>query len=214
MSGVDHVEWTTADYRALADDDEWLQASGPFDWVFMCRLLGNMSCFEIEEVESSALALSAFPKDCLPHRCLLPRLGPKGPQHLQVSTSRRLANWGSVLPQLSLRDYFNGLLIAHAGHLDAVVGDAWCLPVRRYNPAALITPSGRSVLNQLLGACSAVLIEDVDLESRHLLEHRRYFGLLGTSAVQCGDDGVRTSARYFVVGSPQLIRALRGDVLW
>ncbi len=44
------VEWTRADYRTILDDDRWLESNGPFDWVFVCRLLDNATHFTIERV--------------------------------------------------------------------------------------------------------------------------------------------------------------------
>jgi len=211
-AGVTHVEGTTADYRALADDDQWLRKSGPFGWVFACRVLDNASNFMIEPIEpADSDRLSV---DCLPHRCLAPRSQPDGIRRLRVSTVRRQARGGTIYPQYSLRDYFTGMLGLQSGSLDVVHDEAWHLPVRRFNPAALITPSGRSLLAQLMKVSGAVIIEDVDAQPEHFRQHRAQFGLPGTAAVFCTDDGFRTEANHFVVTSPEWARSIRGERLW
>ena len=213
-AGVTHVEWTTADYRALADDDQWLQENGPFDWVFVCRVLDNASNFMIEPIEQGSHNGDDLSLDCLPHRCLAPRCQPRGIRRLRVSTVRRQTRGGTVYPQFSLRDYFAGILSLQNESLDVVQDGAWHLPVRRFNPASLITPSGRSLLSQLMKVCRAVIIEDVDAQPDHLRQHKAQFGLPGTAAVSCTDDGFRTKANQFVVTSPEWAEYIRGRRLW
>ena len=132
QAGVTHVEWATADYRALADDDVWLEKNGPFDWVLASRILDNFSNFMIENIEASE-GLAEVSLDCLPHRCLAPHAQPEGIRRLQVSTVRRQCNGGSIYPQYSLRDYFAGLLALQNGSIEVGNDHAWYLPVRRFN---------------------------------------------------------------------------------
>ena len=212
-AGVTHVEWTTADYRALADDDQWLQENGPFDWIFACRVLDNASNFMIEPIEQGNEG-DDLSFDCLPHRCLAPHCQPDGIRRLRVSTVQRQARGGTIYPQFSLRDYFAGILSLQSESLAVVQDEAWHLPVRRFNPASLTTPSGRSLLAQLMKVSRAVIIEDVDARGDHLRQHKAQFGLPGTAAVFCTDDGFRTKANQFVVTSPQWADCIRGERLW
>lgn len=209
---VAHVEWTTGDYRALVDDDQWLRHHGPFDWVFICRLFDNASNFSLEPVESDLWDQSAL--DCLPHRCLAPHQQPGGTLKLRISTSRRSVNGGIAMPQFSLNDYFAALMAVKHGSLEAVKDRTWYLPVRRFNPAALTTRSGRSLIGQLIPVSKAIIIEDLDLEPEHLKQHREQFGLTGTAAVHCVRDGFNTEARHYVIASPEWAQHLRGERLW
>jgi hypothetical protein len=213
-TGVSHVEWTTADYRALADDDQWLQKCGPFDWVFACRVLDNTNNFLIERLDDSCGDPDGLSFDALPHRCLAPRCQPDGIRRLMVSTVRRQACGGTIYPQFSLRDYFGAILGILSGTLEHVRDDAWYLPVRHFNPASLITPGGRSLLAQLMKVSRAVIIEDVDVEPEYLTQHRAQFGLPGTAAVFCTRDGFNTEAKYYVVTSPEWAQHVRGERLW
>lgn len=213
-AGITHVEWTTANYRELLDDDNWLARCGPFDWVFACRLFDNASNFFIERIDVESEPGGVPSLDCLPHLCLAPHRQPGGVRCLMVAASRRRAGGGTTFPQFSLRDYFAAMLAVQVGSLDAVSDDGWYLPVRRFNPAALLTAGGRSVLAQLMKISDAVIIEDVDVEPEHLRQHREQFGLSGTAAVHCIRDGFATSARYYVVTSPSQADDLRGERLW
>ncbi len=211
---VAQVEWTTADYRILADDDEWLKRNGPFDWVFACRLLDNASNFMIEPIPPDSLHPDFPTPECLPHYCLSPRQQPEGIAQLRVRTARRKVLSGICMPQVSLNDFFAALLAVQQGTVDVIQDSAWYLPVRRFNPASLITPSGRSLIGQLCKVARAIVIEDVDLDPEHLLQHREQFGLPGTAAVHCVRDGFATESRQFVIGHPCLAEQLRGDRLW
>ena len=101
-----------------------------------------------------------------------------------------------------------------AGSLDAVTPGASYLPVRRFNPAALTTVRGRSVIAQLMKVASAIVIEDTDLQPEHLTAHRQQFGLDGTAAIHCVCDGFRTEVRHYVIGSPAKADRLVGNRLW
>jgi len=213
QAGVTHVEWSTADYRALADNDVWLEKNGPFDWVLACRILDNFSNFMIENI-GAAEDVAEVSLDCLPHRCLAPHAQPEGIRRLQVSTVRRQYNGGIIYPQYSLRDYFNGLLALQNGSIEVANDHTWYLPVRRFNPASLITPSGRSLVGQLMKVSRALIVEDVDAQPEHLIQHKAEFGLPGTAAVFCTNDGFRTEANQFVVTSLEWASHIKGQRLW
>ncbi len=80
--------------------------------------------------------------------------------------------------------------------------------------ASLTTLSGRSILGQLMKIADAVIIEDVDLAPEHLVDHQRQFGLAGTAAVHCRQDGFATDANHYVVTTPSVAAKIRGERLW
>jgi hypothetical protein len=174
---------------------------------------GQMIAIMIERIDGCG-SDEELSLDVLPHRCLAPRSQPGGIRRLMVSTVRRQASRGTVFPQFSLRDYFAGVLAIQNGTLDHVCDDAWHLPVRRFNPAALITPSGRSLIAQLMKVSRAIIIEDIDAEPEHFKQHKEQFGLPGTAAVFCTHDGFSTEANYFVVTAPEWAVHIRGQRLW
>ena len=211
---VSHVEWTKAEYRKFLDDDDWLRSNGPFDWVFMCRLLGNTSNVIIEEVDTSAEEERVDSRGCNPCECLAPSRQPEGLKRLCVRTVRRSIGSGTFMPQFSLADYFAAMRAVMADSLDAVIPGASYLPVRRFNPAALTTVAGRSVIAQLMKVASAIVIEDTDLQPEHLVGHRQEFGLDGTAAVHCVRDGFTTEAHHYVITNSARADRLAGKRLW
>ena len=118
------------------------------------------------------------------------------------------------MPHFSLASYFAAMRAVLVANPQAARPEAFPLPVRRFNPAALITTAGRSVLGQLLRVCSAVVIEDVDVRAEHLSAHHQQFGLNDTMAVQCVGDGFRTQAQQFIVARRDPSVSLPGQRLW
>ncbi len=211
---ISHVEWTTGDYRAVLDDDEWLRQNGPFDWVFACRLFDNASNFSIEPVAAAEAVEPSWDRRCLPHWCLAPRRIARERKRLSLRTTRRAANDGDIMPQFSLGEYFGAMRAGCQDSWEAPDRGSCYLPVRRFNPAALLTRSGRSVLIQLLRVAKAIVVEDVDLRPEHLTAHKQHFDLSGTAAVHCCEDGFTTEARHYVITRPEFAANLRGVRLW
>ncbi|MEE9296998.1 MAG: class I SAM-dependent methyltransferase [Phycisphaerae bacterium] len=211
---IAHVEWTKADYRALLDDDNWLGANGPFDWVFLCRLLDNASNFIVEQIEVLDDRTAGDSFRCKPHWCLAPRRQPHGISELAVRTARRNTLSGTLMPQFSLSDYFGAMQAVVTKDLDAAHPKLQHLPVRCFNPASLTTISGRSIVAQIMKVASAIVIEDLDLMPEYLSTHREQFGLAGTAAIHCVSDGFATESQQYVITRPEWADRLRGVRLW
>ena len=249
--GIACAEWTTSDYRELLDDDSWLQAHGPFDWVFLCRLLCNASTISVETADdlhddgytksprairrrlwgrraSRRAAARQEPRppaphvrarsfswpDCNPARCLAPSRQPSGAGNLRVRPVPRALRSGIAMPQLSLSDYFTAMRIVQAEDLGAASAERRYLPIRRFNPAALITSRGQSVLGQLLKASSAIVIEDPDVQPEHLVGHVGQFGLDRAAVVHFVRGPFRTKVRQYVITKPEIAAHLPGERLW
>jgi hypothetical protein len=217
MSGpLDHVacaEWTTADYRDIADDDTWLQAHGPFDWVFLCRVLCNASNISVEPANELDDDGDSSWSDCNPAHCPAPSRQPQGTESLEVRPVSFILRSGTTMPQLSLSDYFAAIKIVQAGDLGVVAGSRRYLPVRRFNPAALITARGQSVLAQLLKASSAIVVEDPDVQPEYLVGHMQQFGLDRFAAVHFVRDGFHTKVHHYAIARPELAERLPGKRL-
>jgi hypothetical protein len=104
--------------------------------------------------------------------------------------------------------------VIQAGSIDSVTSDSWYLPVRRYNPACLITPGGQSVLKQLAKYSRAILIADIDLQAEHLVAHEAQFSLDGSACIRFAMPGSRMETNHFVITSAQWAGSLEGDRLW
>ncbi|MFH1747238.1 MAG: hypothetical protein ABIG44_09375 [Planctomycetota bacterium] len=213
-NGIASIEWTTADYRTLLDDDAWLDAHRPVEWAFFCRVLCNASTIAMEHVEGCENDDSDVRADSNPARCLAPRRQPDGLANLEVRTvRRRLAN-GIVMPQWSLTRYFAAMKAASVRDVGVVTDDQCCIPIRRFNPAALITERGKSVLHQLLNVATAIVIEDPDMLPADLVGHARQFGLNEAGIIHCTQDGVQTEVEHFIVAKQNVVKHLPGERLW
>lgn len=118
------------------------------------------------------------------------------------------------MPQLSLSDYFTAMRIVQAEDLGAASAERRYLPIRRFNPAALITSRGQSVLGQLLKASSAIVIEDPDVQPEHLVGHVGQFGLDRAAVVHFVRGPFRTKVRQYVITKPEIAAHLPGERLW
>ncbi|MHC4445273.1 MAG: class I SAM-dependent methyltransferase [Planctomycetota bacterium] len=212
--GISSIEWTTADYRDLLDDENWLSNNGPFDWVFSIRLLDNVSSFEIEPISEPFHDEDLQDNSFLPHQQLAPRRGRSGIAQLAVRPVWRIMNDGKTMPQFSLNDYFMAMRMVMTKSLDAAREGTTHLPIRRFNPASLITKAGRSIIAQLMKVSKAIIIEDVDLDPVNLKAHKERFGLIDTAAVHCVRDGFRTDSYHYIITKPNWAERFRGERLW
>lgn len=208
------MEWTTADYRVLLDDDSWLERNGPFDWVFLCRLLDNASNFIIESGNDFGEETPANRRRTEPSWCLTPRRQQQGVSELAVRTVRRPSLSGTLMPQFSLSGYFDAMQAVINKDVSVARPEQWNLPIRRFNPASLTTASGRSIISQLLKAASTIVVDDLDLLPEHLTIHRQQFGLSGTTAIHCRADGFTTESQQYVITRFDWTGELRGVRLW
>ena len=209
-ASIKEIEWTAGDYRRLLDDDLWLVRNGAFDWILMCRLLDNISSYSIESIASDALARA----HCSPVRCLEPSTGRSGLEELQVQRVKRRDGGGTVMPQYSLCDYFEGLRILSTRDVYRSDECKLFLPIRRFNPASLTTLSGRSIFGQLFRITRALIIEDIDLLPEHLLAHRESFGLDNLAAFHFDKDGFKTEAQHYLIVKAKFTRGIPGTRLW
>lgn len=211
---VSSLEWITADYRQLLDEDSWIRKHEGFQIAMLCRLLDNMSLFSLEATSGLGEGFRSDSDECLPEHCLSPRLFPSGIQRLQLGTSKRPTPAGKCMPQQSLAAFFTAMKAVHLNEDAPIIRGERTLPCRRYNPASLITRSGKSVIAQLLHLTTAVVIEDLDLTPEGLKQHLGQFGVTNVSALQFVRDGFSTEAYHYVLASPAIVRQLKGTRIW
>jgi hypothetical protein len=214
LDGIACAEWTTGDYRDLLDNDSWLKARGPYDWVFFCRVLCNASTISVEAADELEDDENRSWPSCNPAQCLAPSRQPNGAACLEVRPISRLLRSGVTMPQFSLSDYFAAVKVVQAGELRVSSAARRYLPIRRFNPAALITSRGQSVLDQLLKASTAIVIEDPDVQPEHLTSHMRQFGLDRFAVIHFVRDGFQTKVRHYVIARSELVERLAGERLW
>lgn len=199
------IEWTVADYRELLDREAWLARNQHYAIAFVCRLFDNLSTFDFCEFDSET-------EDELPHKSLAPRAVVSD---LRVSATRSALAGGVAILQDPFRDYFAAMKVLLRQDAHAVGERTRVMPIRRFNPAALTTRNGKSVLSQLLRVARVLFIDDMDLSEEDLLQHRLRFGLDGTGAISLEGDGHRTESKSFLLGrAADLALVQKGRRLW
>jgi hypothetical protein len=76
-------------------------------------------------------------------------------------------------------------------------------PVRRFDKSALVLPSGRSLIGELMKMADKVLIEDSELTTSRLQEHIDDFGLSRLSVTDMSERRGRRGAAVAVIGKKQ-----------
>ncbi len=155
-------------------------ASTRFDIALMLRICDVFSRFHIERIspyEASWLLQRNGAGGFVETVGLRPdKLIAENRLDLIQHNLKRLAfKHGTAFHQFSLSLYFRAI--------DAVLGgesgqdEAVFIPVRYFDDNALLLPSGRSLIAQLMTLADRIVIEDADLSPRHLREHCEKFGL-------------------------------------
>ena len=178
-----HIEGIT---RAGMDYRSWLAtrpASGPTRSVrfgLACKVFDMASQFVIRPFAEGQLpappAVPAWfvPKDRSPVYFLSQR--GRDPEALPLSPLRFQVGDGHVFAQPARSGYFSALASV-SGDQPLSEPHSVCLPVRVFNPGALLTSTGLSILGPLLQLVDYLLIEDADLRPEDLLAHIAQFHL-------------------------------------
>ena len=76
-------------------------------------------------------------------------------------------------------------------------------PIRRFDETALVLPSGRSLIGELMTMTDKILIEDSDLTASRLQSHISLFGLSDLSVTDFTDRRGRHGASVAVIGKTE-----------
>lgn len=182
-SAVEALARIPADYKAWLTSPMPVPSRRGLRFGLACKTLNTSSAFDLQTFRPDELPQSASdagwfdPERRSPTACLSGNSNDR--DSLLVSTSRFEVEDGHGYALAALSDYFAAL-----ASIDGAVSmeGAVCLPVRRFDPRALITVKGTSVLVEMLRPVDYVVIEDVDLRPRDLLAHLRSFQLTGICA--------------------------------
>jgi hypothetical protein len=206
--------WISADYRDLVDDRDWLAQNGPFDVAVLSKVLDCFSVFSIEPVGFDGVDRSGTGKSFTPSSCLSPRTRSSGLLNLAVKTGRQPCDGGSFMPQWSLSEYFVAMQAIMSSELRSALDNASYLPIRRFNPASLITKAGSSVIGEVLRVTRSLVIDDHDLTVADLQFHQKAFGLPNTAAVRVVDNARKSGSNQYIVTTREIANKLKGQRLW
>jgi len=178
-----------------------------FDLVLMLRICDVFSRFKMEELsyrEARALIRrergeSSVDMDTThPARLIEENRLDKLRRRLWRSPFRS----GMIFHQFSLSDYFAAIRTVLGGGVSGIEGMIYA-PIRRFDETALVLPSGRSLIGQLMTMADKILIEDSDLTAGRLQRHNSLFGLTDLSVADLTDRRGRQGASVTVIGRRQ-----------
>jgi len=162
------------DYRAWLTHEQGPSRRKGMRIGLACKILDMSSTFEVRRFRPAELptppANDAWfePVERSPATWLA--TARPNPDDLRTSAVRFQISDGHVLAQPALSSYFAALALVADG---ARITDDLYLPVRRFNPSALLTTRGSSVLAEMLKRCDFLIIEDADLRPQELTAHMR-----------------------------------------
>jgi hypothetical protein len=204
---------------------DWIDKVGSssschFDLVLMLRICDVFSRFQIEEVsyrEARTLIRRERDKFSVDMSMIHParlieenRLD--GLHHRLWRTPFRN---GMIFHQFSLSDYFGAIKTVLGDEVSGVEGAIYA-PIRRFDETALILPSGRSLIGELMTMTDKILVEDWDLTANRLRRHIDLFGLEDLSVTDLTDRRGGRGASVAVIGkrqSPTRFRTTSAAVL-
>jgi hypothetical protein len=174
-----------------------------FDVALLLRACNLFSRFSIERMSySEANALMGQDASCQPldSQVLRPadliesnRLG-----RIQHGIGRFIFKNGWVFRQFSSSDYFKAVYLVMGGSLSAGE-DTVYVPLRVFDDAVLVLPSGRSLIAQLLTMAEHLIIEDADLLPCQLEHHFKQFALGDLSVTDLTDRAKRRGAAVYLL---------------
>ena len=226
LKATDCISAVGSDYRQWLTAQHTLPKGQGIRIGLASRFFNNLSDFEIGTIHPEALGMicpndndDASQTDYLPSQCLGPK--GKGTESLIVSNKQIWLGSGRGFKQLSLTEFFRGLWLVSGSKQIARDGlranGTIFLPVRCFRPECLLTPDGGSVIEQLLDSCDIVIIQDADMRSTDLIQHRQEERCLQNAV---GIDLTRRlrlkGHQMFVIGrlGDSALEALPGERLW
>jgi hypothetical protein len=167
------------DYRQT-DYIDWINKqceSFKFDIILMCRLLNNLSIFDIEKTDDEGRLWyisgqrnspeSIINKNYNPVYCLNPQdYHPENIIHTNGKT--RLSEDCFAYRVLSLTDYYKAIVFCLSTNIN---DEMFFYPVRKFNGNSLLNSEGESIIGKLSKIAKLTVIEDVDLTANYMVKH-------------------------------------------
>jgi len=173
-ANLSYLDYQQMDYLNWIDkQSETLQS----DIVLLCRLLNNLSLFDIESTDDEGklwyIAGQQHSPEIIvnlkynPVYCLNPQnYCPENLIHTNAKT--RLSEDCSAYRVISLTDYYKAISTC----MDTgTKSDCYYYPVRKFNHLSLLNSNGKSVIGKLSKIADLTVIEDVDLTANYLAKH-------------------------------------------
>ena len=214
---ISYLDYVQSDYL------EWLckqseKNNTTYDFAMICRLLNNISTFEINETSDWRIiaklgggvsALLGKPQtDQLPVSVLKSDRVSK----IRLSNRKVGVDNGKTFRHMALSDYYRGLAYLTKGAQPYSDKSAF-YPLRQFNRNALYTSDGKSIFERLTKIAKLTIIEDVDLSRAVLLQHLAGIANTAVYASEIKRQGGANVAAVFCITGERYKHALPGKLL-
>ncbi len=173
-ANLSYLDYQQMDYLNWIDkQSETLQS----DIVLLCRLLNNLSLFDIESTDDEGKLWYIAGQQHSPEIIVNLKYNPVyclNPQNycpenlINTNAKTRLSEDCSAYRVISLTDYYKAISTC----MDTgTKGDCYYYPVRKFNHLSLLNSNGNSVIGKLSKIANLTVIEDVDLTANYLAKH-------------------------------------------
>ena len=171
-------------------DDQINEQHFRYDIALMLRVLDLFSHFRIEPITQSEIKASLNRK----HKNIILNGVVKNPaelicngRHREIQhTIKKIAlRQGDMFWQISLSDYFMAMSKI-MGNEVGIEDNRIYAPIRHFDEKALVLPSGRSLIAQLMSITNQLVIEDSDVTPSRLRDHIDDFGLSNLRIIEVG----------------------------
>jgi len=220
---ISYLDYSQADYLQWVQEQKVTKGNFKFDIALICRLLNNLSTFKLNfsnnwRVIHKLGGEGSSKADWLnrrfePHNCLNPdNLSTK---NIFLNNSNILLKIGKSFKHLSLSNYYKGLQLLHnKDALNDSDTNSIYFPIRQFTPSCLQLPEGNSILEKLCNLAKLVVIEDVDLTKKILIEHLIEHNLESVAVSHVNRHNRINSAQVFCLCNAEFEDFLPGKRIW
>jgi len=220
---ISYLDYSQTDYLQWVQEQKVTKGNFKFDVALICRLLNNLSTFELNSSNNwrviHKLGEEGLSKaDWLnrrfePHNCLSPdNLSTK---YIFLKNSNVSLKSKKSFRHLSLSNYYKGLQsLFNKDASNDVNVNAIHLPIRQFDSSCLQLPDGDSILEKLCNLAKLVVIEDVDLTKKILIEYLIEHNLESIAVSHVNRHNRINSAQIFCLCNAEFEDFLPGKRIW
>jgi hypothetical protein len=220
---ISYLDYSQTDYLHWIQKQKITKENFKFDIALICRLLNNLSTFKLDSSnnwqiihklgEEGLSKADWLNRKFEPHNCLSPNYF--SPKNILLKNSNVLLKKGKSFRHLSLSNYYKGLQLLHSNNaLNEGTANAIHFPIRQFNSGCLQLSKGNSFLDKLCNLAKLVVIEDVDLTEKILIEHLIEHNLENISVSHVNKHNRINSAQVFCLCNTKFEDFLSGKRIW
>jgi len=220
---ISYLEYSQADYLQWLQEQKITKEKFKFDIALICRLLNNLSTFKLNSSNNWRVIHKLGEERLNKADWLNRRFEPHNslnPNNLSINdillkNSNVLLKIGKSFRHLSLSNYYKGLqLLLNKDASNDGDTNAIYFPIRQFNSGCLQLPDGNSILEKLSKLAKLIVIEDVDLTKKILIEHLIEHNLESIAVSHVNRHNRINSAQIFCLCNADFEDFLPGTRIW